>query len=132
MSSAFLDFIMRAVLAELEIVSTVAASNPGKGGKGSKPEAREPAWGDAPVPRLRRKYAACDTEERKRAVIDEALETLREIRFSKGSASILDLGTKDGRRKLLKDDRPVSVLARAYGYSEGHIYHLLRLARRDG
>lgn len=121
---------MRAVLAELELLSTVASTDHEANGKGGKPEARPPTWGDSPPLRLRRKYDHAKDDPSRRVVITEALEELREGRYSKRSSSEADLGTLEGRLRVGRDARPASVLAYVYGYSVRHIHRLRAEARK--
>lgn len=130
--SPHLDFLMRAVLGRLEVISTVAASKPDKKGKGSKPEAQPPPWGEAPADWLRRKYERCQSDDDRRNVITEALDTLRSLRFSRAAPGAIDLTTKEGKERIAKDPRPVRLIAHAYGYTEGHIYHIKRQAKKNG
>lgn len=122
---------MRAVLAELELLSTVAATTPEAKGKGGKPEDRPPTWGDAPAPRLRRKYDRATDDEARRTVIAEGLEELRQARYSKRTGAA-DMGTLEGRLRVGRDPRPAGLLAYIYGYSVRHIHRLRQEARKRG
>lgn len=129
--TSHLDFLMRAILAELELLSTVAASGNEAKGKGGKPETRPPTGGDSPVLSLRRKYDQAKDDDERRAVIESALELLREGRYSKRVGSA-DMGTREGRLRVGRDPRPAGLLAYIYGYSVRHIHRLRKEARGRG
>lgn len=124
-----LEQLFRAVLAQLELASHTASSHfDSQKITHGKASATAPPRVDAPYLLFRTRFEGCRTDEQKRNVITDALKELRSVRFSKRAAHT---GTREGRRLIGLDPRPVSVLVDVYGYSREHIYRLRREARKE-
>lgn len=123
-----LDRLMGAVLVRLELAShtTAASSDSGKI-RHVKAGGNQPPRVSTPHLHFGRRYRTCRSDQERRVLIAEALEELRSLRYSRRAGHS---GTKEGRRLIGLDPRPISVLEHVYGYSKSHIYRLRREAQK--
>lgn len=121
--------LMNAVLTQLELASHTASScfDSQKITHG-KASAVAPPRVDASYLLFRTRFDGCRTDAQRRAVITDALKELRSVRYAKRQAHT---GTREGRRLIGLDPRPVGIVAEVYGYSEAHVYRLRREARKE-
>ena len=117
-----LDSLANAVFTQLELASSVKAQSlepmirHGKSEGGSVPKV------SASFRRYRWAYRRAKTHEERRRLVREAEDELREIRYSRRPD--IDTGTREGRLLIGRDQRPVRIVAKVYGYSERHVHRL--------
>lgn len=133
----FLDHLFANVLVRIELASGVKAVRYSAGEMGTtisigrNGEGNEPPPSDAPHLSFQRRYAGCADDVQRRAVIRDALEELRSIRYSR--KPMVDRDTVEGRLMIGRDPRPVMTVAYVYGLSRTTIYRLRAHAREiDG
>ena len=130
----FLDHLFANVLVRIELASGVKAVRYSAGEMGTtitigkSGEGNEPPPSDAPHLSFQRRYAGCTDDVQRRAVIRDALEELRSLRYSR--KPMVDRDTVEGRLMIGRDPRPVRVVSYVYGYSERHVHRLRAEARR--
>jgi hypothetical protein len=125
-----LDRLMAAVLVRLELAShtNAASSDSGKVSHGKRGGNQPPRISEA-YHHFGHRYTGCHSDDQRKQVISAALDELRSLRYSKKQGHS---GTKEGRRLIGLDPRPITVLMHVYGYSKSHIYRLRREARDRG
>ena len=116
-----LDLIMEAVLRELALTSVISAASTRDGARG-KPDSVLFNGVYAPHLRHLRHYNRCRTDAQRRECIAEALQELREIRYSRKPK--VDCSTLEGRMEVGRDPRPASLVAYVYGYTVRHVRRL--------
>lgn len=132
----FLDHLFANVLVRIELASGVKAVRYSAGEMGTtitigkSGEGNEPPPSDAPHLSLQRRYVGCHDDVQRRAVIRDALEELRSIRYSR--RPMVDRETVEGRLMIGRDPRPATTVAYIYGYSRQHVYKLRAEAKRLG
>lgn len=130
-----LDRLMHRVLVALNMASGVPSSmgwahaSATTRVSSSRSEAvppRGPVVSDAE--RLARRYRGARDDATRRIVIQDALDELRSVRYSRrGKNDAL----KEARLEIGRDKRPASVVAYVYGYHRSHIYRLRAEAARE-
>ena len=129
-----LDVLFANVLVQIELASGVGASRSAAGDlqttitTGKTDSGNAPPPSDAPHLHYARRYAGCRTDDHRRAVISDALEELKSLRYSRKPA--VDRETLEGRLMIGRDPRPARVVAYVYGFSERHVYRLRAEAKR--
>lgn len=127
--SAFHDHLADRVYLALELVSDVAAASLGQHVSAGKPGHKILTMPtEPPHLRFRRRYDGCHTDTSRRAVIQDGLAELRELRYSRKPS--VDCQTLEGRLTVGRDTRPAHVVAHQYGYSLGHVYRLRTEAQK--
>lgn len=125
---ADLDKLMAAVLVRLELASHTAAQtlDSAKVSHG-KPGGNEPPRVSAPHLHYERRWNNCRDVERRKALIVEALNELRSIRYSRKPT--VDRETREGKLIIGRDPRPANTVAYVYGFSVRHVHRLRAYAR---
>lgn len=114
-----MDDLAARIYTQLELASTMKAATLERT-HSSKPESSAPQISDAPHLAFKRDYEAALTPDQRSSVIRRGLDTLHAIRYSRRS---VDKSTLEGRMAVARDQRPASIVAKAYGISERTVYY---------
>jgi len=128
-TTAQLDKLMRAVLADLSIVASPKAGNVGQSSRDSDSNRNGPPFVPDVVGYWARRYDAADDHDARRGCINGALNELREIRYGKGKA---DTRLREARLKIGTDPRKPTVVAHVHQCSIAHVYRLRAEAKAAG